>query len=503
MIRIDGRVHHGHGDAGALGATLGGGQADLRAAPLAEVVGRVVGDLELAAAIRPGVFVGPEPAAEETANEPTEAAARNPRLAVTYDGGIQVLDAQTLEVLDDIELDGFNRLNGAGDGRHLLVSTTGGFQVLDAGAWAEPHGDHSHYYTAAPEFTDVVVAAEKPGHVVVHDGRTALFDDGTGEITVFDSGDVADEAREARELATPEAHHGVAVELSDGTLVVSEGTEDARTGIRVLDAEGAEIAASDECPGVHGEAVAADEAVLIGCEDGVLVYKDGQITKIPSPDAYGRIGNQAGSEESTIVLGDYKSDPDAELERPTRVSLTDTATGELTLVDLPSSYTFRSLARGDAGEALVLGTDGQIHVIDPATKQLVRSIPVIDAWEEPEEWQSPRPAIFMLDGSAYVTDPANQAIHAVDIETGEVWNSAELDVEPNELNGVSGDVEAGSHEHAGEDHTEEGHEHSEDEHAHSEDGHDHSEEGHDHSEEGHDHSEEGHDHEHSEETSQG
>jgi outer membrane protein assembly factor BamB len=420
------------------------------------------------------------PAAEETASAPTEAAARTPRLAVTYDGGIQVLDAQTLEVLDDIELDGFNRLNGAGDGRHLLVSTTGGFQVLDAGAWAEPHGDHSHYYTADPELTDVMFDAETPGHVVVHAGRTALFDDGTGEITVLDSGDVADESRAARELTTPEAHHGVAVELSDGTVVVSEGTEDARTGIRVLDAEGNEIAASDECPGVHGEATAAGEAVLIGCEDGVLIYADGEIAKVASPDAYGRIGNQAGSEESTVVLGDYKSDPDAELERPTRVSLTDTATGELTLVDLPSSYTFRSLARGADGEALVLGTDGQIHVIDPSTKELTRSIPVIDAWEEPMEWQSPRPAIFMLDGSAYVTDPANQAIHAVDIETGEVWSSVELDVEPNEINGVSGDVEAGSQEHGAseEEHSEEGH--SEEE-----------------------HSEEGHDHEDAEESAQG
>lgn len=423
------------------------------------------------------------PAAEETANEPSEASSRTPRLAITYDGGIQVLDAQTLEVLEDFELDGFNRLNGAGDGRHLLVSTTGGFQVLDGGAWAEPHGDHSHYYTADPELTDVMFDAEKPGHVVVHAGRTALFDDGTGEITVLDSGDVADESREARELTTPEAHHGVAVELSDGTLVVSEGTEDARTGIRVLDAEGAEIAASDECPGVHGEAVAADEAVLIGCEDGVLVVKDGEITKVASPDAYGRIGNQAGSEESTVVLGDYKSDPDAELERPTRVSLTDTATGELTLVDLPSSYTFRSLARGDAGEALVLGTDGQIHVVDPATKQLVRSIPVVDAWEEPEEWQSPRPAIFMLDGSAYVTDPANQAIHAVDIETGEVWNTVELDVEPNEINGVSGDVEAGSAEHGEAGHSEEEHAEEGDDHHSEEEGHDHSEEDHEHADE--------------------
>jgi hypothetical protein len=398
---------------------------------------------------------------EAPENPATEEATYTPRLAITYDGGVQVLDAGTLDAVGEFELDGFNRLNGIGDGRHLLVSTSGGFQVLDAGAWAEPHGDHSHYYTADPELTDVMFDAETPGHVVPHEGRVALFDDGTGEVTVFHAGDVADPDRAARQFSTPEAHHGVAVELHDGSLVVSEGTEDARTGIRVLDENDKEIASSDECPGVHGEAVAADEAVLIGCEDGVLIYKDGEITKVDSPDGYGRVGNQAGSEESSVVLGDYKVDKDAELERPTRISLTDTKTGELTLVDLPSSYTFRSLARGEDGEALVLGTDGQIHVIDPEKKKLVKSIPVVDEWEEPIEWQTPRPAIFMLDGSAYVTDPAAKSIHAVDIETGEVWLSAELEVEPNEINGISGNVEEGStefgesDEHPEDEHTEE------------------------------------------------
>lgn len=408
-----------------------------------------------------------------TENPPTEEATYTPRIAVTYDGGIQVLDAGTLQSVGQFELDGFNRLNGAGDGRHLLVSTSGGFQLLDAAAWAEPHGDHSHYYTADPELTDVMFDAEKPGHVVVHEGRVALFDDGTGDVTIFDAGAVADPDREAREYTTPEAHHGVAIELHDGTLVVSEGNEDERTGIRVLDENDKEIASSDECPGVHGEAVAADDAVLIGCENGVLIYKDGDITKVESPDDYGRIGNQAGSEESSVVLGDYKSDPDAELERPTRVSLTDTETGELTLVDLPSSYSFRSLARGEHGEALVLGTDGQIHVIDPESKKLVKSIPVVDEWEEPIEWQTARPAIFMLDGSAYVTDPAKRSIHAVDIESGEVWLSSELEVEPNEINGVSGNVEEGSTAYGeSDDHAEDehGHEHSEEEGDHAETG---------------------------------
>jgi hypothetical protein len=386
-----------------------------------------------------------EPSAAETAT-PTEAQSRTPRLAVTYDGGIKVLDAQSLEEVADLELEGFNRLNPAGDGRHALVSTSGGFQVLDLGTWGEPHGDHAHYFTSTPVLTDVVYAAEKPGHAVVHDGVTALFDDGTGLVRLVHSAEVAEPDAHVEEATLPAAHHGVAIPLGDDTLVVSDGDEESVSAVRVLDADGQEIAASEECPGVHGEAVAAGEAVVIGCEDGALVYAGGQIAKVQAPDAYGRIGNQAGSEESPIVLGDYKVDPDAELERPTRVSLIDTRDASLRHVDLPASYTFRSLARGPEGEALVLGTDGNLHVIDPEAGRITASIPVVEPWEEPMEWQEPRPAVTVLDGTVYVTDPAAGAIHAVDLVEQRVWKSAELGVAPNEIVGVEGGP-ADAHDH--------------------------------------------------------
>src|SRR3546814_16304356 len=75
-------------------------------------------------------------------------------------------------------------------------------------------------------------------------------------------------------------------------------------------------------------------------------------------DSYGRIGNQAGSQASPVLLGDYKTDPDAELERPTRISLIDTRTAKIRLVDLPTSYSFRSLGRGtDRSEESRVGKD--------------------------------------------------------------------------------------------------------------------------------------------------
>ncbi|PRY02505.1 zinc metallochaperone AztD [Allonocardiopsis opalescens] len=361
----------------------------------------------------------PTGAAPEDASPPVSVAEP---LAVTYDGGIYVLDGTTLELAGDIPLEGFNRVNPAGDDRHVMVSTSEGFQVLDA---------------SAARLTDIVFPGAEPGHVVRHAGRTVLFTDGTGEVTSFDPAQLAEGAPETEVYTTEEPHHGVAVELADGELLVTIGNEEERTGIMVLDANREEIARSEECPGVHGEATAQDETVVIGCEDGVLIYRDGEITKVDSPDDYGRIGNQAGSEVSPIVLGDYKRDADAELERPEQVSLIDTADGDLTLVDIGTSYTFRSLARGPEGEALVLGTDGAVHVIDPEAAEVVETIPVMDAWEEPLEWQQPRPAIFVREGTAYVTDPATSEIHAIDIAAREILTTATLPGTPNELSGVA------------------------------------------------------------------
>lgn len=103
---------------------------------------------------------------------------------------------------------------------------------------------------------------------------------------------------------------------------------------------------------------------MLGCEDGAVVVSGREIRKVDSPDAYGRIGNQAGSDVSPVLLGDCKVDAEAELERPTRISLIDTRDATVQLAELGTSYSFRSLGRGPGGEALVLGTDGALHVVD-------------------------------------------------------------------------------------------------------------------------------------------
>jgi len=362
------------------------------------------------------------------------------RVALTYDGGIYVLDGTTLELEADIPLDGFNRLNPAGDGRHALVTTADGFQVLDLGTWTTSSGDHT---IAEPALTDLVFEADTAGHVVRHGEKTILFADGTGDITIFDTDallDVTDELPETEVVTSEAAHHGVAIELEDGTLLSTLGTSESRSGIRVLDANREEIARSEECPSVHGEGAAANEIAVFGCSDGVLVYDAGVITKIAAQDTYGRTGNQYVSETSPITVGDYNSDPDSEGYLLTELVLTDTVAKTSTVVDMPDGigYTWRDVARGPNDEAIILGSDGALHVLNVETGEFTDSFPVIDAWDGPVEWQDAHPALIVVGDTAYVTDTATSSIHAIDLTTGEITATTELDSTPNEIAVVTG-----------------------------------------------------------------
>jgi hypothetical protein len=362
------------------------------------------------------------------------------RVALTYDGGIYVLDGASLELEADLPISGFNRLNSAGDGRHALVTTAEGFQVLDLGTWTDTDGTST---VADPELTDLVFEADTAGHVVRHGDKTILFADGSGDITLFETAallDVTDELPETEVVESEAAHHGVAIELEDGTLLSTLGTSESRNGIRVLDENREEIARSEECPSVHGEGAAANEIAVFGCSDGVLVYDAGEITKITAQDAYGRTGNQYVSETSPITIGDYNSDPDSEGYLLSQLLLTDTVAKTSTVVDMPEGvgYTFRDVARGPNDEGVIIGSDGALHILDVETGEFTDSYPVIDAWNGPVEWQDAHPAVVVLGDTAYVTDPATNSIHAVAIATGEITASAELDNAPNEIAVVTG-----------------------------------------------------------------
>jgi hypothetical protein len=347
---------------------------------------------------------------------------------VSYEGGLRVLDADTFETVADFDSEEYTRLNLAGDDRNVMVTTSEGFRVLDTAAGTNEQ----------PQLTDTVFEAEKPGHVVRHGGKTILYADGTSDTTIFDTAalESADGLPETESIPGVDAHHGVSIVLEDGTFLTTVGNSNGRTGIEVRDASGAVVAKNDQCPGVHGEGTAEGEIVVFGCENGALIYDKGQITKLDAPDQpYGRTGNAYVSETSPLIVGDYKDDPDAEGSLLHAVTVIDPAAKTLDVVKLPdgAEYTWRGVARGPGDLAYIIGSDGAVHVFDPTTKTFTASYPVIDAWEGPAKYQDAHPGISIAGDTAYVTEPAGNSIHAVDLTTGNVTESKQLDVTPNEF----------------------------------------------------------------------
>lgn len=393
-----------------------------------------------------------QPAADKTADastaapQRTETAALHPRITLAHDGGVTVLDSMTGDVLSTEKLDGYVRLSPAGDGRHVMATEGDEFRIIDTGLVTEAHGDHSHFFHQTPQLTKHRVSAPHPGHVVPHEGRTAIYADGTGEVTLMDAS-----ALEEGKLSTTlggkadAPHHGVAVPLANGEILMTQGTEDARSTVQVKDAKGKVLAETNDCPGVHGEAVAepttAGSVAVLGCENGPVIYRDGAFHKVaPIPGAE-RSGNLRGLETSPIVLADGEpaaTDGDGS-EKSQVIGLIDTRTDSQKRVDLGSSYWFRSLDRGLNGEAVVLTEDGDLTVVDPVSGKILHEVPVTKPWTEPEDWQQAAPMVQAADGLAYVSDPEAKKITVVDIAKGEVVRSLDLPVIPHEMQVTTGE----------------------------------------------------------------
>ncbi|GAB3694951.1 hypothetical protein GCM10027595_08050 [Corynebacterium nasicanis] len=392
-----------------------------------------------------------------SASELAEVAHITPRVVISHDGGLSVLDTATGEIISETERSGFLRLNNSGDGRHVMVTDGNKFVAFDAALKSRPHGDHAHHYAGDPELRDLAYESADAGHVTVHDGLTALFSDGDGTALIVPTDEIAEGYRPADGVLVDSGapHHGVAVPFQDGSVLITVGTEDERTTIQYRNASGDVLAETTDCPGVHGEATAAGGAAAFGCTNGPVVFDGSAFHKISPPPGvdYQRSGNLAGHPDSPIILGDHKVDKDAKKERPTQISLIDTRSNSMRQVELDSSYWFRSLGRGPAGEALVLTYDGHLKVIDPESGEITADIPAISAWEEKEEWQEPGPILKVSGNIAYLTDAENKELVLVDLDTGEVTERFTLDVTPVEIAVVDGVAAADADQHTdGHDH---------------------------------------------------
>ncbi|MGB3687233.1 MAG: hypothetical protein WA991_15580 [Ornithinimicrobium sp.] len=365
-------------------------------------------------------------AGQDEAVDAEESEEAVPRLVVAHEGGVDVLDVGSADPapVGSIDLGTQPRLVVAPDDRHvfLVQSDDNRTQVLDAGSYSQPHGDHFHHYLREPALRPDVVEGDTPIHVVSHEGRTAIFNDGDGSVDLFKVADVTAGGLNVDTVSATSAHHGVAVPLTDGVLVSQSSTEEALPESMVLlDNDGqADREYMDSCPGLHGEA-ATGSVVAFGCSDGVLLLDGDTDTKVTYPDGEGeaRVGSLYAAPHSNVLVGNYDD---------THLASIDVDNPEIDTFDVSQPY--GAITRGADGEVLVLGTDGVLRGFNPADGEPLGKVRAIDAFELPEGHGSPTPSLTVIGEDAYLTDPVSGSLVIIDTEGWAIEGEMDLGFSP-------------------------------------------------------------------------
>lgn len=316
--------------------------------------------------------------AEETA-EPQH------RLVLADDSAVYVLDLITEDVTEVARLGGITGVEG--DGRFAYVAHgAGALRVVDSGAWTVDHGDHVHYYRAAPRDLGSV------------DGRRVLSGDGVVAVSGDGGTRLLDRARlEKGEVAwLGSVPYESALPFRDRLYVPVDG------GIEVLTREGSPAGRAGECREPRGAAVTGRGAVFTCSSGALLIGRDDVRTIHPEPEwgPAGRAGGLHGRPGSSVLAGPARNGG---------VWVLDADAGEWRFLD--TGPVTAVAAAGPEEPVLVLTPDGVLRGWDYASGRQVSERRLLT---RPDE----RAVIQADQARAYVSDPAGRAVHEIDYRDG-------------------------------------------------------------------------------------
>ncbi|QAU53268.1 hypothetical protein [Corynebacterium pelargi] len=342
--------------------------------------------------------------------------APQPRLAVATEHGVRIFDSNLKQVAS-FDLPARPTLSTLGDHRHVaaVLTKNNAVEIIDAGSWSVPHGDHSHYYTTEPSKAQQALEGAKPIHVVSNakSGSSAIFFDDDAEGRVLDAENLEKgQLDAAQRIKAKEAHHGVVVPLANDQMLVSQKGSHLADTITLLGTDGKTIGNFD-CSEMHGEDVYANTAIF-GCSDGVLKIDQGNATTIPSPDASGeRVGAITFNHDASAALGDW-GDESLLLIRDNQASVVPTPAAFGNRISLPE------------GGFAYLDTKGVLHILDDhAVEQ--RSIPVTKEWTKPKGHGGVEPSITAAlhgdDTLVWVSEPKSNTLYQVNLSDDSITHT--------------------------------------------------------------------------------
>lgn len=375
--------------------------------------GRAVGVIAAALLLVPVAACGGETG--ETPAEPVphgyvagaeESASAQPRLVLAdrSSGAVRILDLVTEEVITQDPVPGLAQI--ADDGRYAYLAASGATTVLDSGSWVVDHGDHVHYYRAAPRRIGALPGSVRSAHsdtavaaAVLDNRSTALADRSALDEGTLTLGPVLD---------------GPALPYGGHLLVANTGR------IQVRDRENAPVQTLEPgCDRPGGQTVTRRGAVF-SCADGALVVieRDDRFTaaKVPYP---------AGTTGSTGQFFHRRGSDVLVAVRDSRALVLDIAHRAWRPIG-PGPVVAATTA-GAGTDVLTLDAGGVLHSYDPETgaetgHRALPSGPVDPA----------KPPVLLVDAErAYVNDPAGRRIHEIDYADGlRIARTFDLDITP-------------------------------------------------------------------------
>ncbi|MET0438830.1 MAG: zinc metallochaperone AztD [Devosia sp.] len=332
------------------------------------------------------------------------------------EGKVTALDALNGETLGSFALKSPASLVASQSGEAVFAVQGAGNQVsaIRSGIAIDDHGDHGDIEVSEPTLVEAVITGEKPAHFVEHDGKVALFFDGSGKVDLFSPHEWADEGKvTATQLDSGTPHHGLAVPWGEFTLVSTANAEDEkkpRIGLNVLDASGNLVGETHACSDLHGEA-ASGNLLIIGCGDGVLIVSgsgEPQVTKLDySGLPEGKTTTLIGGQGIQYFLGNYGAD---------KVVIIDPAeAAPYRLVELPTRRVHFVTDSVRPKFAYIFTEDGFLRQLDVVSGELVQSVKVTEPYSMDGEWSLPRPRIAVAGDQVAVTDPLKGVVHLVDV----------------------------------------------------------------------------------------
>ncbi|MCR6633876.1 zinc metallochaperone AztD [Devosia sp.] len=355
------------------------------------------------------------------------------------EGKVTALDAVSGDVLGSFALKSPASLVASESGEAVFAVQGAGNQVsaIRSGIAVDDHGDHGDIEVSEPTLVDAVLEGEKPAHFVQHDGKVALFFDGSGKVDLFSPHEWADEGKiTATQLDSGTPHHGLAVPWGDFTLVSTANAEDEkkpRIGLNVIDAAGNLVGETHACPDLHGEA-ASGNLLIVGCGDGVLIVSgsgEPQVTKLDYAGLpEGKTTTLIGGKGMQYFLGNYGAD---------KVVIIDPAeAAPYRLVDLPTRRVHFVADSVRPKFAYIFTEDGFLRQLDVVSGELVQSVKVTEPYSMDGEWSLPRPRIAVAGDKVAVTDPLKGVVHMVDVTDFALAGEIAVDGAPYNIVAVGG-----------------------------------------------------------------